>query len=231
MARPPPEPEPTDDDEFTAFDPEENAPLPDPKGGFDTRFLNGLGKRTVALVLNHLESFALPLGLLVVGGLADFFIASHAWYLALPIGALKGLGWGYYLGAVAKLVRGSPDKGRVLTMIMLAAVLTLTEWSFGWGLLVAFMFIFWPILDFAVSAPKPETFLRQTVLLLRRNGLTWYASQGGLMLGAALLMLTVDMLGTAMLGPIFGGLLAAVIFAPIAHLWAVSRAIWCHRWI
>jgi hypothetical protein len=223
--------EPDEDDEFTAFDPEVKAPLADPKGAFDTRFLTGLFKRTLALTLEHLELVLLPVGLLVVFGLADTFISSRAWYLGVPIGALKGAGWGYYLGSVAKLVRGDGDGGRGLTMIIVACVLALTEWSFGWGLTVALVFIFLPMLDFAVAVPKAETFLRQTVLLLRRNGLTWYGSQAALLVAAGLVMLTVYSLGTVVLGPVFGGLLTAVIFAPIAHLWVVSRAIWCHRWI
>jgi hypothetical protein len=51
------------------------------------------------------------------------------------------------------------------------------------------------------------------------------------LVGVALVLLTVYGLGSALLGPIFGGLLVAVLLAPLAHLWALSRAVWCHRWI
>jgi hypothetical protein len=215
----------------TSLDPEENAPLADPRPGFDTRFLNGLWVRTLATLAKHVTAVAIPLGILVAGGLADSFISYRAWFLALPIGALKGLGWGYYLGVTARSVRGGVERGRVLVMVLLALVMTLTAWSFFLGLLVAFTLVFLPILDFAAYDPSPERFLRQTVLLLRKSGMTWFATQGAVMLGTALVMLTVDALGSALLGPIFGGLLAAVILAPIAHVWAVSRAVWCHRWI
>ncbi len=203
----------------------EGTPDPPPPGPVDTAAVLRRLRVVMALLLDHLPSFVVPLVLFAATALLDFASAGRAWWLLPVLGAIKGVGWALYLEQVARLVGGPVlASARLVAVPLLVLASAALAYSLG-GALVWLALLAVPLLD-AMLAEGVVPGVKAAAAVLTADPLTWLAAQGAGLLGVGLISIAVTALGQAMLGDLFGGLLAAVVVSPLVHVWAVLRAQW-----
>jgi MFS family permease len=154
-----------------------------------------------------------PIALLFFGGLLDTYVGARSAWLAVLVGLVKGLGWGF----VVSMVQALSPTARRLTMLGLALTMGLVELSLMGGLVTALALAAVPLLELGGAAPA----------FVRAQGQTWLVTQVTEAVMFLMAWVALSALAPLLLGAIPGALLAAVVAGPLAHLWALQRADWC----